>query len=258
MTGPEQSPQEKIFVPKGYVIQGDRLIDLQRRTGPLLINRSFREINHTYRNLPVEVIEEYIRLRRPEPVRILDAGGGFQSQSALDLGRKFRSNVSVVNADLALILESKTHNVFPIPASIDALPFDDNAFDFVYSRMVFTNLHRMPGIHQPWNSYIHIVYSEITRVLKADGVGIIDDEYIAYKPAGDLSVKQFSDTLGVSLIMKNGGMFLTYANRLQKIFKPDEYRSYDKLVIITKEGTPERVRSLIDRKPEKLSRWRVR
>jgi ubiquinone/menaquinone biosynthesis C-methylase UbiE len=258
MTGPEQSPHKNIFVPQGYVIQGDRLIDPQRRYGPLLINRSFKEINHTYRNLPSEVIEEYIRLRRPEPVRILDAGGGFKSQSALDLGRKFRSNVSVVNVDLALKLESKTHNVFPIPASIDALPFADNAFDFVYSRMVFANLYRMPRFNKPLNSYIHKVYSELIRVLKADGVGIIDDEFIAYKPVGDPDVKQFADTLGVSLITKQGGLTLTYANRLHKIVKPDGYKSYDKLVVIIKEGTPERVRGAIDRKPEKPGRWAVR
>lgn len=235
--------------PDGYEIAGDRLINKQTKEYFLIRNRPFAEIDRRFRGTISLLIPQLVKRNAPEKVYVLDVGGGEQSKSARELAAP---NVLVVNADLLARPEDKKENFYPIPASVFRLPFKNSSFDLLYTRQLLTYFFSEKD-HTKEDSAL----AEIVRVLKPGGVAIVDEDYYSYYPPEKTNINKLASNLSVKIDKKEGGLFLNFPERLQKLIEPNLFPP-GRFLIMQKIPLDADINRAIEKIPTKLKSWKVR
>lgn len=228
------------FIPKGYKIEkggktvsgheADRLIN--ERTGDwfFLTNRTFKEVNHSFANLPSRAISKLEEKGQEEPIRILDVGGGIEAQAAEDIVDKYRDEenqrVQVFSLDMTARKKDK-EGLHQIVGNVLELPIRDNSIDLAYSRMSVSLLEK----NDP--NTLQQALREVARTLKPGGLFFLDKTYterLGRVPDSD-ELKKLGKELGVVFYSKELGLFLGPLEKiLNKLNK--EYPDWKFLIMV--------------------------
>lgn len=234
------------FIPKGYKIEkggktvsgheADRLINEKTGDWFLLTNRTFKEINHSFANLPSRAISKLKEVEQEEPIRILDIGGGIEAQAAEDIVDKYRDTddprVQVFSLDMTARKKDK-EGLHQIVGNVLELPIRDNSIDIAYSRMSVSLLEENdPNILQQ-------ALKEAARTLKPGGLFFLDKTYTERlgRVPDKTEIQKLSEELGVVFYSKELGLFLGPLEKiLNKLNK--EYPEW-KFVVMVKQPVDE-------------------
>lgn len=234
------------FIPKGYKIErggkdisghaADRLIN--ERTGDwfFLTDRTFREINHSFANLPSRAISKLKETKQKEPIRILDVGGGIEAQAAEDIVDKYRDKenqrVQVFSLDMTARKKDK-EGLHQIVGNVLELPIRDNSIDLAYSRMSVVLLEE----NDP--NTLQQALREVARTLRPGGLFFLDKTYTERlgRLPDKTEILKLSGELGVVFYSKELGLFL---GPLEKILNKlnTEYPDW-KFIIMVKQPVDE-------------------
>jgi|GEM_PF-2546837 len=239
------------FTPPGFIREPDRIKKIGSDEFFLIRNRSFGEIDHSFRGLLSGLIDKYIKTRLNSKIQILDVGGGTESNSAKGISRRYSEKVKVVNIDLLAEKIENTDGINPLKADLFNLPFREDTFHLIYSRMVIPNF-----IDDDKKTKTLLALEEIIRVLKKGGVALIDDENLSNEKNFMDLLKPLTTKYSVRLERKDLGLFLPPADRIDKFLNPMYYPS-GKFLVLTKEPIPTGIRKVIDKVSEKLKRWQT-
>jgi ubiquinone/menaquinone biosynthesis C-methylase UbiE len=234
----------------GYGIEAGRLRSKDGAEEIRISDRSLDEVNYFFRGLLTRIVERQIEIS-PEPISVLDLGGGPQSRAIAGLVRQHESRLKGVNVDLlaeSLPVPSNT-NTHAVKASVLPLPFASEVFNVVYSR-------QLVNCFDSENDYAkeRTLLREIYRVLKAGGIGVIHEDRFSQQV-------EDADTLGqyieepLEAFAKQGGIFLN--NRrdwFQWLLRPGSFprRSF---VIMQKPPVDNGSTELIESMPAQLRGW---
>jgi SAM-dependent methyltransferase len=231
-------------VPEGYIIKGDRIINSSTGEYFLIRNRSFKEIDHSFRGLLSSLIEAFLKISGKEKVNILDLGGGTKSQSAKDIAQKYGKTIDVTNLDL-IPEEVEKSGANVIQASMFSIPFKDESFDLIYSRQVLSNVGEDDVKH---------VLAEVARVLRKGGVALLDVDY--HKDFEKL-LKNEEEELSVRFDKKAYGLFLSAGRKIKRFINPCRYSYGGRFIVMMREELDPNVLSEIQNVPEELSTWKT-
>ena len=142
--------------------------------------------------------------------RVLDVGCG--TGAMLDLFANIIPDTQFVGVDSSQIILNQAKqinksNIDWVNGEASSLPFDDNSFDFVYTRLVL--LHNQSPIS---------IINEMKRVCKPDGVIIcvdIDDGTMVFHPYGEEFAKLIQAYIAYS---KTKGMDRTMGRKLFALY----------------------------------------
>lgn len=243
------------YVPPGYEIVEDRIKNTETDNWFFIRNRSFEEIDHTFRHLPSKLITQFIRLPHKGQVKVLDVGGGTKSASTKQIAEKYGPGVIVVNADLIPGCEDKPPNLHTVSADMIHLPFADKTFNFIYSRQVLTYFapknQEDPDFIKERN-----VLLEIARVLSEGGIAVIDEEYFSRLPTDHPQFQALCHDLSVSIDQKETGLFLSLEERLQRVLDPESFPR-GKFIVMKKYPLDHSIQKVIKDISFTLSSWRL-
>lgn len=118
-----------------------------------------------------QAIDNMLESEKPYNKRLLDIGFGLGGVPFY-LAEKYKANVAGVEINPWMVEEAQRRTPNTLKAQIEfkayhpdsTLPFEDSAFDIVFSKGVLTHLNDKTNVFQ-----------EVRRVLKPKGVFIIDD-----------------------------------------------------------------------------------
>lgn len=237
------------YIPKGYKIErggkdvsgheADKLTHESTGEWFFLTNRSFKEINHSFANLPSRAIAQLKMLKQEnEPIRILDIGGGIEAQAAEDIVDKYRNDqdkrIQVFSLDLTARKKEK-EGLHHIVGDSLILPIKSSSVDIAYSRMNISLLEESDP------TMLARVLKEAMRILKPGGVFFLDKTYTERlgRAPDSTEFKKLSDELNVAFYSKELGLFLGPLERiLNKLNK--EYPDW-KFIIMIKEPVDEKM-----------------
>lgn len=235
------------YIPKEYKIEkggktvsgheADRLVHEKTGEWFFLTNRTFKEIDHFFSNLPSRAIAKLKEAeQREEPIRILDIGGGIDAQAAGDIVDKYGGardeRIQVFNLDMTARKKDK-NGLHQIVGNVLELPIKDGSIDIACSRMSTFLLEE----NDP--DTLRQVLKEAARTLKPGGLFFLDKTYterLGRLP--DLNeIKGLGEELGVVFYSKELGLFLGPIEKiLNKLNK--EYPDW-KFIIMAKEPIDE-------------------
>ncbi len=248
------------FIPKGYKIEkggkdisgheADRLVNEKTGDWFFLTNRTFKEINHSFANLPSRAISKFKEVRQEEPIRILDVGGGIEAQAAEDIADKYRDiedqRIQVFSLDMTARKKDK-EGLHQIVGNVLELPIRDNSIDIAYSRMSVSLLEESdPNVLQQ-------SLKETARVLKPGGLFFLDKTYTERlgRMPDSAEVKKIGEALGVVFYSKELGLFLGPLEKiLNKLNK--EYPDWKFIIMVKQPIDEELIRVLKLREHDKL------
>lgn len=228
------------FIPKGYKIEkgektvsgheADRLINERHGDWFFLTNRTFKEVNHSFANLPSRAISKLKETKQEEPIRILDVGGGIEAQAAEDIVDKYQDEkhqrVQVFSLDMTARKKDK-EGLHQIVGNVLELPIRDDSIDLAYSRMSVSLLEK----NDP--NTLQQALREVARTLKPGGLFFLDKTYterLGRVPDSD-ELKKLGKELGVVFYSKELGLFLGPLEKiLNKLNK--EYPDWKFLIMV--------------------------
>jgi len=237
--------------PVGYEIDDKCLVDQQNGERFLITNRSFAENDHRFRGLLSRLIKQKIQ-SSSKIVQVLDVGGGQESRSAREIADRYESEVRVANTDLLARTADRTDNFLPINASMFDLPFPDASFDLVYTRQVLTYFDKDHDLDKE-----NKALAEIVRVLRPGGAAIVDDNYYSNNTPSQTGLGNLAEKLEVTFSQKQGGLFLSLGERLDKGLNPEFYPS-GRFLVFQKQPLDPITARVIDSVPSDLKQWRVK
>ncbi len=170
-----------------FVIGDERFEgDLQRDdTGEnfALSIRHFDKVDQEFRGKITELIEYFSRIRKGQPVHVLDIAGGFDSLPSRELAERFGNQVEVTSIDLAEtdipVLPNFRHirgDVFRLGAYIP-----DDSIDLAYSHQFLSYLKPNSGSHDLVFQRREPILDSLLRALKPDGVGLLEEDSGAFE-----------------------------------------------------------------------------
>ena len=231
----EYVPDKYKIEPGGETAYGeitDKLIDQETGHWFLLTNRSFKEINHSFANIPEKIIVD-LKDRRTEesdPIRVLDVGGGIESRASGELAEKeHNQNVQVFSIDMA-VRKKDQEGLRQIAGDVLKLPIRDGAIDLAYSRM------SMSLIEEEEPGKLFEALREVARVLKPGGIFLVDKTFTERLEKLE-EFKSLEEELGVVFYSKELGLFLKPLERLLNKLRHD-YPDW-KFIIMIKEPVDE-------------------
>jgi ubiquinone/menaquinone biosynthesis C-methylase UbiE len=171
------------------------------------------------KNGRIEFIIDYIS--KTKPIFILEVGSGvFPMYSFLSpvLQRKCEYHICEVNLEKVKYLQRKYPNLKIICANALSLPYEDNYFDFVFSKGVFHHVDDNDPKKRKQKKLDFL--RESKRVLKKGGVNLLMDFY--YNP------RQFKDVLWHKLyriILWESDYNYSSQEGVEKFFKITGYKN---------------------------------
>lgn len=238
------------FIPKGYKIErggkdisgheADRIIN--ERTGDwfLLTNRTFKEIDRSFANLPSRAISKLKEVRQEEPIRILDIGGDIEAQAAED------QRIHVFSLDMTARKKDKA-GLHQLVGNVLEIPIRDNSIDIAYSRMSVSLLEESdPNILQR-------ALRETARTLRPGGLFFLDKTYTERlgRIPDSAEIKKLGEELNVVFYLKELGLFLGPLEKiLNKLNK--EYPDWKFIIMVKQPVDEELLRALKLKKRDKL------
>lgn len=231
------------YIPKGYKIEkggqtvsvqeADRLVHEETGEYFFLTNRDFKEINHSFSNLPSRAIAKLKEEKNTEePIRILDLGGGIEAKAAGDIAEKYGGEkderIQVFSLDMTA-RKKEQQGLHQVVGDVLQLPIKDSSIDMAYSRMSIVLLEEIdPKI-------LGKALEETARVLRPGGLLFIDKTYterLGRSPDTNL-LKELGEKLGVTFYSRELGLFL---GPLERILNKLNQRYPDwKFIVMVKE-----------------------
>lgn len=237
-----ESESGEAYIPEGYTIEeggmtvsghpADKLVNPETGEWFFLTNRRFKEINHTFANLPARAIQKLKQTRgENEPINILDVGGGIDAQAAEDIVDKYQDpedqRIQVFSIDITARKNDKP-GVHQIVGNMLALPLKDECMDMAYSRQSIVIIDE----NSPGEDVVGQAVKETARTLKPGGLFFIDKEFTEDIAKEDIEkLKELSADLNVVMYSKEAGLFLRPLDRIKGLITP---HSRFKFLIIVK------------------------
>lgn len=227
----EYIPDKYKIEPGGKTAYGettDKLVDQETGHWFFLTNRSFKEINRSFANIPQKVMEEFKdkRTEQSGPIRVLDVGGGIESRAGSELAEEnFDQNVQVFSVDMA-VRKKDQENLHQIAGDALRLPIQDGVMDMAYSRMSASLIEE----EEPGKLFEAL--REVARVLKPGGIFLVDKIFTERLEKLE-EFKSLEKELGVVFYSKELGLFLNPLEKLLNRLKHD-YPDW-KFIIMIKE-----------------------
>jgi len=207
------------FIPDGHEIEKDvfrvygevneKIVNKETGDWFFLTNREFKEINHSFANLPARVISELKKRRRAdEPISILDIGGGIEARAAGDIADVYGGNnddrVRVFSLDMA-VRKSQKDGMQQIIGDALQLPIKKDSIDLAYSRQSVSLMEERDS-DALWQSL-----RETARVLKPGGLFLLDKTFTkGISMETDMEkVRELGQDLGVLFYSKEQGSFIS-------------------------------------------------
>ena len=243
--------------------------DVGYHTFDVLSDSSFAKHDNRFRGLLRNLIDEVVVLNQDEHNQegaiVLDIAGGQRSRAAQEAARLYdpylgqawsgsRPTVTAINVDLTPVRQSNMpYNAGAIQAEPSAIPIADESVDFVFSRHLLEQYDTCDK-DNPIDELEIKILAEITRTLRQGRIAVLSDTYysnlIAEHGMDHPRVQQLLEILGdgVTLEIKQGGLFLGLGDRIAKYFDP-KYFHPGYFLIIKKGEIDSRLQVAIDRVP---------
>lgn len=250
------------YLPKEYRIEkgnktvsgheADRLVNEKTGEYFFLTNRDFKEINHSFANLPARAIAKLKEERQTEePIRILDLGGGIEAKAAGDIADKYGGEqderVQVFSLDMTARKKEKG-GLHQVVGNVLELPIGDSSIDMAYSRMSISLLEESDP------TTLQKALEETARVLKPGGLFFLDKTYTErLDRAPDLNIlNELGERLSVVFYSKELGLFLGPLEKiLNKLNK--EYPDWKFIIMIKKPADQELLKAMKLKEQDKLT-----
>lgn len=200
----------------------------------ILRNRTFGIVDQSFRFLPTRILDAMVRHSNGEKVVVLDMGGGPASTSLRGIVKHWEQQVNCINVDFVAGYGGSTPGIKLIRGDVLNLPLRDESVNFSYCINVTQNLpsamyeEGVPGI-----------VSEMARVLKPGGVGILDDDG-TLENLGPLPLDLKPNIKTYSLPR---GIFLSPVERFERLIS--ERLSRTPGLVIAKEPVPKYLDEII-------------